>query len=208
MKPICFLFLSVTRINPCLKQQRYQKNCKWLTLLDISVISPTFATLPVAHHSSQYSEKLSICGAGKENPWRLMNPPFSHSLFGKIFWWELQQRFLHNKCQITEPFLHNFVHCGSKALTHISKIGTWKSFICPNNIFFLICGQGLTQSKSSTGPGSRTPSSTVVAWAGSEQSRRLQDKFDFGPKPLFSTLSDRNWDHAPSYFEIAGRLLE
>ena len=25
MKPICFLFLSVTRINPCLKQQRYQK---------------------------------------------------------------------------------------------------------------------------------------------------------------------------------------
>ena len=85
--------------------------------------------------NSQYSEKLSICGAGKENPWRLMNPPFSHSLFGKIFWWELQQRFLHNKCQITEPFLHNFVHCGSKALTHISKIGTWKSFICPNNIF-------------------------------------------------------------------------
>ena len=104
--------------------------------LDISVISGTFATLPVAHHSSQYSEKLSICGAGKENPWRLMNPPFSHSLFGKIFWWELQQRFLHNKCQITEPFLHNFVHCGSKALTHISKIGTWKSFICPNNMFF------------------------------------------------------------------------
>ena len=25
MKPICFLFLSVTRINTCLKQQRYQK---------------------------------------------------------------------------------------------------------------------------------------------------------------------------------------
>ena len=25
MKPICFLFLSVTRINPCLKKQRYQK---------------------------------------------------------------------------------------------------------------------------------------------------------------------------------------
>ena len=25
MKPICFLFLSVTRINPCLKQQRYEK---------------------------------------------------------------------------------------------------------------------------------------------------------------------------------------
>ena len=25
MKPIFFLFLSVTRINPCLKQQRYQK---------------------------------------------------------------------------------------------------------------------------------------------------------------------------------------
>ena len=33
MKPICFLFLSVTRINPCLKQQRYQKNCKWHTLM-------------------------------------------------------------------------------------------------------------------------------------------------------------------------------
>ena len=25
MKPICFLFLSVTLTNPCLKQQRYQK---------------------------------------------------------------------------------------------------------------------------------------------------------------------------------------
>ena len=33
IRPIFFLFLNVTRINPCLKKQRYQKNCKWLTLL-------------------------------------------------------------------------------------------------------------------------------------------------------------------------------
>ena len=37
-RPILFLFLSVTCTHPCLKQQRIKKNCKWLTLLLVSLM--------------------------------------------------------------------------------------------------------------------------------------------------------------------------
>ena len=37
-RPILLLFLSVTCTHPCLKQQRIKKNCKWLTLLLVSLM--------------------------------------------------------------------------------------------------------------------------------------------------------------------------
>ena len=57
IRSIFFLFLSVTLINPCLKQQRYQKNCKWLTLMYMSKTSFAFSFLLHMHANYKFNLK-------------------------------------------------------------------------------------------------------------------------------------------------------
>ena len=51
MKPICFLFLSVTRINPCLKQQRYQKGLQMTHSSDEGCLTAGFVSFWVVRRS-------------------------------------------------------------------------------------------------------------------------------------------------------------
>ena len=97
MKPICFLFLSVTRINPCLKQQRYQKKLQ-MTHSTVQAIwdhkSLTELAWGVREGQNLPQNGLNVALEPSRGPqigqwtlkWTQMVPPTARDWFESISW--------------------------------------------------------------------------------------------------------------------------